>query len=541
MASHEAEPAVGIDLGTTYSAVAFLDSTGRPETIPNAEGSLTTPSAVFFDRDGPIVGVEAMRAGEFEPDRLAQFAKRDMGELTYHKWIRGEPMPPEIVQAFVLKKLKSDAERKLGPITKAVVTVPAFFNEPCRKATQDAGLLADLDVIDIINEPTAAAITYGFEHGFINQRGETDQLERVLVFDLGGGTFDVTIMEIDGPVYTAIATAGDVYLGGYDWDSRVAAYVAEQYCDQFGTDIAQDAAAMQALLRTANETKHALSARKEMSIFFNYEGNRLKLNMSRDQFEDLTSDLLDRTMMTVKMLLSESGFEWSDITRILLVGGSTRMPMIEETLVQQSGMPVDRSVSPDEAVAHGAALYAGLLLESPETTKFGMSLTNVNSHDLGVLAIEKATGRPRKQTMIPRNTALPATHKHRFTTRKDNQPSIKVDIIEGGDDSGQNAINIGKCVVTELPQGLPSGTAVEVEFEYNQNGRLTVSAWVPNIDRDAKLDLDRSAGLTGEALADWKKKIDQGMPDGGGDEMEELEKDDDDEIIDLDGEFDVVD
>ncbi len=535
MASHNREHPVGIDLGTTFSAIAYLDATGRPETIPNAEGAMITPSAVFFDKEGPIVGVEALRAGEFEPGRLAQFAKRDMGELTFHKWVRGVPLPPEVIQAFVLKKVKADAERKIGPIRKAVVTVPAFFNEPCRKATMDAGRLADLEVVDIINEPTAAAITYGFDRGFLTGRGESQRLERILVFDLGGGTFDVTIMEIDGPQYTAIATAGDVYLGGFDWDSRLAAHIAETYREQFDVEVSQDPVAMQTLLRIANETKHALSVRKESQVFFNHEGQRLKTSVSREQFEELTSDLLDRTMMTVKMLMSEAAFAWSDITRVLLVGGSTRMPIIEETLSRETSIPIDRSVSADEAVAHGAALYAGLLMQSPEITRFGMSLTNVNSHDLSVLGIERATNRPRKRVMIPRNTQLPAKRSHTFKTKKDNQPNVRVDIIEGGDDSGQNSIPIGKCVVSDLPAGLPKGSAVEVEFEYQQNGRLLVRAWLPNSDRQATFELDRAAGLTDEALIDWKRKIEGGMPDEDhGDRGSNSGSGDSDEIMELD-------
>jgi len=218
MDTKDSNHAVGIDLGTTFSALAYVDPPDRPVTVSNAEGDKTTPSVVFFDRKRPIVGVEAVEAGILEPDRLAQFAKRDVGEVVYGKSIRGERIPPEVIQALVLKKVKADAELQLGEIRQVVITVPAFFNEPCRKATQDAGRLAGIDVLDIINEPTAAAITFGFRQGFLTSKGESRERERILIYDLGGGTFDVAIMEIDGGSYTTIATAGDVYLGGIDWD-----------------------------------------------------------------------------------------------------------------------------------------------------------------------------------------------------------------------------------------------------------------------------------------------------------------------------------
>jgi len=506
-------PAVGIDLGTTFSAVAYLDHEERPTTVRNAEGDLTTPSAVFFDRSTTIVGAEALEAGEQEPERLAQFAKRDVGEESFEKPIHGEVLPPEVIEALILKKLKADAELKLGSISKAVITVPAFFNEPCRKATQDAGRLAGLGVLDIINEPTAAAIMYGVEQGFLSAQGESHQRETILVYDLGGGTFDVTVMEIDGTHYKALATAGDVYLGGIDWDRRIVDYVAENFEEQFGVDPRQNPSTFQSLLHKANQAKHALSAREEMSIFFNSDGNRLRLSLSRQKFEYLTQDLLDRTEMTARMVLTDAGLTWQNITRLLLVGGSTRMPMVHGMLERVSGLPVDRSLSPDEAVAHGAAVYAGLLLRSGSATRYGMSVTNVNSHDLGVLGIEAATQRQRRQLMIPRNSRLPASQTEQFKTHRENQSNVKVKIVEGGDDSGNNATLIGSCVVKDLPHGLPAKTPVDVEFEYARNGRLRVRAWLPTVGREATLQLNRAAGLSETKFQQWKKRLEEGLSD----------------------------
>ena len=274
---------VGIDLGTTFSAVAHLDSDGRPLTILNGEGDLTTPSVVFFDEAGAVVGKEALAAGEYEPERLAQFAKRDMGEQAFSKSIRDQELPAEVVQAVILRKLKEDAELKLQNVSKVVVTVPAFFNEPCRRATQDAGRLAGLDVIDIINEPTAAAICYGVQKGFLTQEGASKDHEMILIYDLGGGTFDVTVMEIDGTNYKAIATAGDVYLGGVDWDERLVDHMAEAFIAEHGIDPREDEVGKQALMLKAAEVKHSLSSRMKVPAFFNHAGKRLKAgNHARD-------------------------------------------------------------------------------------------------------------------------------------------------------------------------------------------------------------------------------------------------------------------
>lgn len=511
MASSDTIP-VGIDLGTTFSAVAYLDSAGRPITLRNSEGDLTTPSVVFLDRTSAIVGVEASDAGVQEPDRLATFAKRDVGEQVLSKALRGEHIPAEVIQAIILKKLKADAELKLGPISKAVVTVPAFFNDPCRKATLDAARLAGLELIDVINEPTAAAITYGIEKGFLNSRGESLEDETVLVYDLGGGTFDVTVMSINGSDFTAKASAGDVYLGGCDFDQRLCDFVANQYQAEFGEDLRNDESALQELLQKANSAKHALTSRDSVSFFFNHQGNRFRTEVTREQFQQLTQDLVERTRLTVESVLAQCRMTWGDLSRILLVGGSTRMPAVIEMLESCFGKPIDRSLSPDEAVAHGAALYAGLCLNAEATAGYGMSVKNVSSHDLGVLGVN-STGRKRRRVMIPRNSLLPAKRTERFMTAKENQKSVKVEIVEGGDDSGLNSTAIGRCIVRDLPENLPEKTPVDVQFEYGTNGRLVVHAKLPDTGTEAVLNLDRASGLSEERYEYWKERINAGFGD----------------------------
>lgn len=488
--------------------VAYLDSDGKPNTIPNSEGDLVTPSVVLFDGDAVVVGKEAVKAAALEPERIADFAKRDMGNPAYSRKIGGDSLPPEVIQSLILEKLKRDAELKLGPITEAVVTVPAFFNEPRRKATQDAARLAGLQVLDIINEPTAAAIAYGYQVGFLSAAGEAPKKETILVYDLGGGTFDVTVMEIAGSDFTAIATAGDVFLGGIDWDRRIVDRVAEKFKARYrGIDPRDDPAGLQRLLREAEDAKRALSAREQVTLSFEHVGNGLRVPIARAEFDEMTADLLDRTRFTVRSALKEARLDWKDLTRLLLVGGSSRMPMVQRMLEQESGLKVDRSLSPDEAVAHGAALYAGLLKSQSTTSKPAMRVRNVSSHDLGVLSKEASTGRSINAVIIPRNTVLPATKGKRFRTAKPGQQSIAINVIEGGDASGKNATAIGKCVIRDLPADLPEGTTVEVLFTYAENGRLTVKGRLPDLNREALLDIERTSGMNDAKLQEWDKRL----------------------------------
>ncbi len=498
---------IGIDLGTTFSVVACLDRGGMPQTILNAEGDLSTPSVVYFEQDQVVVGKEAVKASVYEPESVLQHIKREMGKPFCDKPIRGTRLPPEVVQAAVLQKLRSDAQVKLGGVQEAVITVPAFFNEPRRKATMDAGRLAGLKVLDIINEPTAAAIAYGVQAGFVSTAGEAKQAQKILVYDLGGGTFDVTLMQLNGCQYTAVATDGDVQLGGIDWDRRIADLVADHFVEQHGNDPRKDQVTLQMLLKEAEDAKRALSTRTSVTIRFNYQGKRVQVTLTREEFEALTSDLLQRTVFTVERLLRAARLQFSDVTRVLLIGGSTRMPMVQQTLEQISGQRVDRSMSPDEAVAHGAALYAGFLRQGSRAADRSLVVKNVNSHDLGVLGIEKATGMKRRRIMIPRNTTLPARSKSTFVTHRGNQRTVAVHVVEGGDDSGKNATIIGKCLVSNLPPKLPAKTPVVVQFFYAANGRLSVKASLPETGLESSVSVERESGMSEESLQQWEQRL----------------------------------
>ena len=530
MSQEKEQLPVGIDLGTTYSVVATLDAQGRPMTVQNAEGDTTTPSVVLFERSEVIVGREAVKLAWHEPDAVAAYAKRDIGASRFGSALRGTHLPPEVVQSFVLAKLRDDAALKLGEIRDVVITVPAYFNEPRRKATQDAGRLANLNVLDIINEPTAAALSYGVAEGFLTGEGEAKSEEMILVYDLGGGTFDVTLMHLEGHSYTAMATAGDVFLGGLDWDRRITDFVAERFAEEHGgEDPREDSGSVIRLAQEAEQAKRALTAREEIKISFEHNGKLLRTPLSRRQFELITKDLLERTRFTMRTVLRDAGMDWKDVSRLLLVGGSSRMPMVTEMLKKESGLTPDRSLAADEAVAHGAAIYAGFLQagrgDSVRVSSVG-KITNVSSHDLGVMGTEAATGRPRRRIIIPHNTQLPAKGGARFATQRDNQNSVVVKVIEGGDDSGKNATPIGVCKVTDLPPNLPAKTPVDVVFKYEENGRITVRARLPNANRDALLEITRESGLTEEDLEMWAERIreNQLLPEPGEAVEEDIEE-----------------
>ncbi|MDA1016638.1 MAG: Hsp70 family protein, partial [Planctomycetota bacterium] len=448
-------------------------------------------------------------------DSIAQLMKRDMGKSEFWKPIHGTRFPPEVLQALVLRKLKQDTVARLGPIDEAVITVPAYFNEPRRKATQDAGRMAGLNVLDIINEPTAAAIAYGVGQGFVAGDGKAKADETILIYDLGGGTFDVSVMRIEGSKYTVLATDGNVQLGGVDWDRCLSTQIAEAFVAKHGHDPRDDLGANQRLMREAEEAKRALSAREKLTVTFEMAGQGVRVPLTRGGFEQMTAHLLDRTRFTIANLMSSAKLAWSDITRLLLVGGSTRMPMVIEMLERQSGKTVDRSLAADEAVAHGAAIYAGLLRKDANIEQNNLTITNVCSHSLGVLGIDSATGRKKNRVMIPANTQLPASKAAAFKTYEDGQKSVAVNVIEGGDASGNNATPIGRCVVRNLPADLPIRSQVNVKFRYGTNGRLGVTAEIPSVAKTVRLVIERASGLSDDAIEDWTRRIENGQLTSG--------------------------
>ena len=503
-------PAVGIDLGTSHSTVAYLDSDQRPETLRSVEGGLTTPSVVFLDRSGPLVGAEALEAGRDDPERMMQIGRREIANERNNDSPPAHPIPPEVCQALVLSKLKVDAEATLGKLDTAVVTVPASFTEPCRRATKVAGQLAGLETVEIINEPIAAALCYGFRKRLSSADQTRQEPERVLVYDLGAGAFDASLIEITGDNYCTIAANGDTQLGGIDWDRRIVDYLAEHWKTEFGTDLRADPLAEQVLIRKAMQAKHALSKRHSVEIPFAHHGQRIEPELTRLQLQKMTKDLVNRTMTIAQDVLDEAMYDWSDLSRVLMIGGSTRMPIIGERLSQWSGIECDYSLPCDEAVAHGAAIYAAIRLRHKDSPFSDYSVKDVNSFDLSVLAKNTKSGQSQRQVIIPQSTTLPASRSVRFRTDKDHQSNLKFEIIEGGNDQGENAIKIGKGIVEDLPNNIPKGTTVDLHFNYGLDGGLSLSAKLPGSNHSIKTKLVPANGMSSETARRWKRKINSG-------------------------------
>ncbi len=507
---HMAAPRpIGIDLGTTYSCAAYVQADGRTAMIRNSKGEILTPTAVLFEDDEIVVGKDAKKVGALKIGRYAECVKRDMGSAVYSRPIRNGYLPPEVIQAYVLKELRADAARVLGPDLAAVITVPAFFDEPRRKATADAGEIAGLQVLDIVNEPTAAALAFGEVLGYLDPSGMVARPMIVLVYDLGGGTFDVTLLEMKPGSFRTLATDGDVHLGGRDWDLRLADYVAEEFIKLHREDPRQNPGSMQQLLFAVEDAKHTLSLRHSTTVQVEHAGSRANISVTRELFAARTADLLERTAFTTRQLLATAGISWSQVSHVLLVGGATRMPMVREMLSKLSGLEPDHRVHPDEAVARGAAIYARWLMDSrPESRqppKF--MVTNASSHSLGILGLDVSTQRHCNKILIPRNTPLPARVTDRFVTRKANQASIAIKVLEGESTDPDACTLIGRTSIRQLPPGLPAQWPIDITYEYATNGRLSIRGRVEGTDRQVEMELEREGMLTGEQLGRWKQVV----------------------------------
>lgn len=500
---------IGIDLGTTNSCAATIDEAGRSSMVRNAEGDLLTPSVVLFDETEVVVGREARRVATLKPGQVAEWVKRDMGSPVYSRPIRGEYLPPEVIQACILRKLKSDAVAALGPDLQAVITVPAYFDEPRRKATADAGEMAGLTVLDIVNEPTAAALAFGEALGYLAPGGAPRDEMTVAVYDLGGGTFDATLLRLAQGDIRTLATDGDVQLGGFDWDMRLLNHAADNFRNSYGVDPRDDPSSWQRLFESVLEAKHSLSARSRATIRVEHAGRSAEIQVSREEFQEMTADLLERTAYTTRQLMTAAKLQWSALDRVLLVGGSTRMPAVPRLLADMTSLAPDHTVNPDEAVARGAAIYAHYLLsrQTESAARPAFQVTDVNSHSLGIEGIDPETLRKTNVILIPRNTPLPTRFTHRFMTRSENQRSIVIQVLEGESTLPTECNPIGRTVIRELPAGLPKAWPVEVTFEYARNGRLGVRAVVPGTQRDVSLDLERERGLSSEGVCRWRQAV----------------------------------
>jgi len=489
------EPVIGIDLGTTNSCVATLEG-GQPVVIPNSEGSRTTPSVVAFSKDGErLVGITAKRQAVTNSDRTVLSVKREMG-TDWSKQIDDDEYTPQEISAFVLQKLKADAEEYLGKeVKQAVITCPAYFSDAQRKATQDAGRIAGLEVLRIINEPTAAALAYGVDK-------EEDQT--ILVFDLGGGTFDVSILDIyqvDGqPQIEVKATSGDNRLGGDDFDDNVVEWIVSEFKKSSGIDLSKDLQAMSRLREAAEKAKIELSGTNSSQINLPFitmkdgQPEHLDMSLSRAKFEDLTADLINRTMKPTRSAMKDAGVKAGDIDKILLVGGSTRIPAVQEAIEKEAGKAPFKGINPDEAVAVGAALQAGIIVGDEGVTD--VLLLDVTPLTLGIETLGGVM-----TTMIERNTTIPTRRSENFSTAADNQPAVEVHVLQGEREFAKDNITLGRfhlMGIPPAPRGIPQ---IEVTFDIDANGIVNVSAKDLGTGTEQSIKIESQTSLSEEEIA----------------------------------------
>ncbi len=480
---------IGIDLGTTNSCVAVMEG-GEPTVIANSEGLRTTPSVVAFSREGErLVGDVARRQAATNVSRTISSIKRRMG-TNYRVKIDGKTYSPQEISAMILSKLKKDAENYLGEsVDQAVITVPAYFNDAQRQATKDAGRIAGLKVLRIINEPTAAALAYGLDHG---------QAQKIMVYDLGGGTFDVSLIEIGDNLIEVLATAGDNHLGGDDFDARIADYLVEEYKRSDKVNLSKDMAAMQRIREAAEEAKKALSVQTVTTINLPFIATvkgqpvHLETDLTRSKFDELTADLVARTEEPVKKALSDAGLAMSDLGMVLLVGGSTRIPSVQEKVRQMTGKEPSRNLNPDECVALGAALQGG---------KLGGEITTGNAAEIILmdvtplsLSIETVGGVATK--IIDRNTTIPARHSQVFSTAANFQTSVEIKVLQGERQFARDNTLLGNFRLSGIkraPAGVPQ---IEVTFDIDANGIVHVSAKDLGTGKKKEITITASSNLS---------------------------------------------
>ncbi len=489
---------IGIDLGTTNSCVAVMEG-GEPVVITNSEGARTTPSVVSFQANGErLVGQVAKRQAITNPDKTIISIKRHMG-TDYKVDIDGKQYTPQEISAMILQKLKADAESYLGEkVTQAVITVPAYFNDAERQATKDAGKIAGLEVLRIINEPTAASLAYGLE--------KSDHEEKVLVYDLGGGTFDVSILELGDGVFEVLSTNGDTKLGGDDFDNKIMDYIAETFKAENGIDLRQDKMALQRLKEAAEKAKIELSSSTQTNInlpFITADATgpkHIDMNLTRAKFNELTHDLVQRSIEPMKKAIADAGISVNEIDKVLLVGGSTRIPAVQEAVKNFTGKEPSKGINPDECVAIGAAIQAGVLTgEVKDVLLLDVTPLTLGIETLGGVATP----------LIERNTTIPAKKSQTFSTAADGQTSVEIHVVQGERQMAADNKTLGRFTLSGIapaPRGIPQ---IEVTFDIDANGIVKVSAMDKGTGKEANITITASTNLTEDEVENAVKEAEK--------------------------------
>lgn len=510
--------AVGIDLGTTYSCIAYLNEHGEPITIPNKDGELSTPSVVLFEDDHVVVGTEALRNSIRHPDRVVVHAKRYMNNPG-HRWkIGGKSYSPIDISTLILKSMLDSAREKIGNIDRAVITVPAQFSDVQRQATAEAGKRAGLKQVDIINEPVAAALCFvlGTEGIWFT---ELATAQTIMVVDLGGGTFDLSLVRYQKNEVRVIASGGDLQLGGLDWNRALEIAIAKQFQKEFGADPMRDRENAQALALEAEQTKRSLSVRPKAALTCSAGGQRKTYQVELEQFERLTRDLVERMEVLTLDLLKENHMGWAKVDVVLTTGGSSRMPMVRSLFKKLSGRTLNTSLSPDQSIAHGATYYAGMLLTNSTFAKSILNPTaaarlaqfkqqSATARSLGVLIRDAATHERVPHYILPANTPLPVSVSQIYGTVSDNQRKVHLRIVESGTAADTQYVELGTCLIEPLPENLPEGTEIEVTISYDEQARVHVDAKVLKTGQAAHTEIVRPENMVVRALSEGAEEAD---------------------------------
>ncbi|MBU4486176.1 MAG: Hsp70 family protein [Candidatus Delongbacteria bacterium] len=501
---------IGIDLGTTNSAIAMVNEFGKAEIIPNKEGERITPSVVLFDDDQIIVGSVAKQSSVAEPERTVSSIKSHIGASDYIFEYKKNEYKPEDISAMILRKLIEDAESFLNEkITDVVITVPAYFNDKQRKATIDSGKISGVHVTQIINEPTAAALTYGLDKK-INQK--------ILVYDLGGGTFDVTIMSVNNMNFNVISSDGDRQLGGNNFDEKLMIYLNDKFQQQHDIDLFEDPVLIQDLRLKSENAKKVLSSKLSTTVYLSAKGKSARVTVTRKLFSDLIADFITRTELLVNAVMTDANLEWKDIEQVLLVGGSTRIPSVQDMIFRVTGKKPSTQVNPDEAVALGAAIQAGIISAKDQNEdvndmvrmKYGaMNVSDVTTHSFGAITLDEFDNK-RNAIIIPKNSKIPVRKSQIFYTSSVNQKQVKMVVIQGEDPDPDFCTTIGTTTLDFPPK--PENSPIIFNYEYDVNGIIHATAKDPDTGKKSEIQITREGALTKEQISQKKNKLNSMFP-----------------------------